>query len=170
MVEGIVVISVMIGFLGLIMGAKKAYEAKLYRQQGTRATALYSASHACEKSENGYTGETGGGGEAGGGEGGDITSPPKGTDSGPGGGAASTTTKWNSVAATDSESPEWIWIADQNAGGGGSSTINLQKSSKTTNVKANSFCVCNEKKYDNQLTAWLSFGASLIKSGGGFPW
>ena len=53
MAEGIIVISVMLGFLGLIVWVRMAYGTKLDYQQLTRSTTLYSASHACESEGGG---------------------------------------------------------------------------------------------------------------------
>jgi hypothetical protein len=172
MVEGMVVMSVMVGFLGLIMGAKSAYEAKLYRQQGTRATTLYLASHACEDNGGGgYTGPGSATASSGAGEGGDVQQAPGATNVPPARSTGTSTTKWNSAKTTDHQDMTWTWVADQNASNP-NSNMNFQRKSVTTTVDASSFSVCNEKDYRNSnfLSDMFSYGKSLITSGGGFPW
>jgi hypothetical protein len=157
MAEAIVVISVMIGFLGLIVWTRNAYGMKLDVQQGTRSSVLYSASHGCEA-------------EGGGNEEGPVGEAPNGARQAPNAGAAETTTKWNSVQASNNASVDWASIQDNNAAYGGGGRISYGRRPLHANVKAFSYCTCNEKKYDNQLTAWAKFGFNLIRSGGGFPW
>ena len=61
MIEGVIAISTMLIFLGLIMWTRQAYGMKLDMQQRTRSDTLYFASHACEDTGGGI-GQSGGGG------------------------------------------------------------------------------------------------------------
>lgn len=149
MVEGIVVISVMLGFLGLIQWARMAYGAKLDMQQQTRSDVLYNASHACE-----------GGADSGGSLGG---APAGGA--GPTQGVGQSTTNWNVAKSSNSGSVSFSSIMDTNAGSG---AINYGRRQLVSNISAKSTCVCNEKKYENQLTAWISFGLNFLGNAGGF--
>jgi len=150
MVEGIVVISVMLGFLGLIQWVRMAYGTKLDMQQTTRSDVLYNASHACEQGSD---------------SGGQLANPPGGGQ-GPSNGAAQYSTSWNvAKGALGPTAVNFTSSEDQNAGNG---AIVYGRRALSTQVKARSTCVCNEKKYDSQLTAWLSFGLSMIGNAGGF--
>lgn len=161
MVEGIVVISTMLIFMGLIVWTRQAYGMKLDLQQRTRSDTLYYASHGCENSGGGV-GQTGGGGTVPGGAGpaanaaGKTTLPD----------AAAVNRSFNSASGTLSGTASWQAVWDQNAHGGNAS-ISYGKLGLTSNVTAASAVTCNEKKYSSQLTAWFSFGVDFLKSGGG---
>ncbi len=148
MVEGIVVISGMLVFFGLVVGVRNAYGAKLDLQQGTRSNVLYSASHACQ----------GGGGNLG-------LSMPAGATNGPTGGFGSVATSWN-VASQGPVTANIPWTIVIDNGGGG--PISYQHKGITTTASAVSTCVCNEPSYQSGLTDWFTFGINLFKSGGGF--
>jgi hypothetical protein len=156
LVEGIVVISTMLCFLGLIMYARAAYGMKLDLQQQTRSETFYYASHGCAG---------GSGSEAGGAIGVDQPGGKAGAD-GPSGGAASATRSWNNASSTDARDVSVDAVFDQNANGSNAS-ISLGKKANTSHVTANSNCTCNEPKYDSQLTAWFSFGKDMLQRGGG---
>lgn len=147
MAEGIVVMSVILGFLGLIFGTGKAYQMKLDKQQGTRSDALYTCSHA----------GSGGGGGIG------VTAP-NGASMGPNNGAAQITKRFNLEQATDQGSVPVVYVANTNAPNG---SIAWGKKGFTSQVSAHSACVDNEPEYGSQLTAWVSFGMSLIGNLGG---
>jgi len=153
MVEGIVVISVMLGFLGLIQWVQRAYGMKLDRQQDLRSDVLYNASHACSDSAKTEPG-------------GQIANQP-GSGTGPNNGSAQYSTSWNVAKATDTQQVSFFEIVDANATTPGRG-ISLMKKQMTSTVKSRSTCICNEKKYDSQLTAWIQFAGNWFKNAGGF--
>ena len=159
MVEGVVVISTMLVFLGAIMYARQAWGMKLDLQQQTRSDTLYYASHGC-------TGDA-----AGKEEGGSIAIDTPGSGSAAGGTkdgaeAASATRSWNNASKTDQRDVSVDIITDRNADGTNRS-ISMGKQSIGSHVTASSNCTCNEPKYDSQLTAWFKFGKDMLQRGGG---
>lgn len=155
MVEGIVVVSAMLGFLGLIMWIRQAYGTKLDVQQRTRSEVLYRASHACSD------GGEGGGGAV------DGAVLPGAAQSGPGGPEASQlTTRWNVATGELRSTATGSAVFDKNAGGR-SSSISYERRVLVSNVRSRSTCVCNEPKYDSSLTAWFKFGLGFVRNAGG---
>ncbi len=148
MVEGIIVMSVMLGFLGLIVFIDKAYSVKLDLQQNTRANVLYTASHGC----------SGGGGQV------PLGSLPAGASQQPADGAGSLSTSWNVADMSNSASVSWSYVANQNGPNG---NIAWGHTPAQTDISAKSYCVCNEKKYNSQLTAWFLFAKDMFTSLGG---
>jgi hypothetical protein len=161
MIEGIIVISTMLVFMGLIVWTRQAYGMKLDLQQRTRSDTLYYASHACENTGGGI-GQTGGGGTMGGG------ANPAANAAGQSGlpDSAAVNRNWNLASGSLNGTANWQAVWDQNAQGGDAS-INYGKLALTSNVTAASSVACNEKKYNSQLTAWFSFGVDFLKTGGG---
>ena len=160
MVEGIIVISTMLIFLGLIVWTRQAYGMKLDMQQRTRSDTLYYASHACEDTGGGV-GQSGGGGTVPG----DNPAGPAAQRSGlPD--AAAVNRSWNSASGSLNGTASWQAVWDQNARGQNAS-INYGKLALTSNITAASAATCNEKKYGSQLTAWAQFGIDMLRSGGG---
>jgi hypothetical protein len=159
MVEGVIVVSTMLLFMGLIVWTRKSYGMKLDLQQQTRSNVLYYASHGCE--------------------GAGATSAPGGTVDGsspeaqnaanksnvPNKAAASRT--YNTASATANGTSDWQTAWDVNARGGQGGEINLQKQSLSRPISAASKVTCNEKKYDNQWTAWFKFGVDFVGRGFG---
>jgi hypothetical protein len=45
--------------------------------------------------------------------------------------------------------------------------MDLQKHTLTRSLSAKSKVTCNEKKYDNQWTAWMQFGIDFVSRGFG---
>ena len=161
MVEGIIVISTMLIFLGLIVWTRQAYGMKLDMQQRTRSDVLYYASHGCENGGGGI-GQSGGGGTVPG----DNPAAPAAQRSGLPDSAA-VNRSWNSASGTLSGTANWQAVWDTNARGQNAS-IQYGKLALTSNVSAASAVTCNEKKYGSQLIAWARFGIDMVRSGGGF--
>lgn len=160
MVEGIVVVSTMLIFLGLIVWTRQAYGMKLDLQQQTRSDALYYASHACEGSVGSAQQGTGGvvpGDNPAAGPASKASTPDK----------AAVSRSWNSASASANGRALWQAVWDVNATGAGRS-IRYGRMPLTSNVSAASNLTCNERKYNSQLTAWLRFGADMVTRGGGF--
>ena len=155
MVEGIVVMSAMLGFLGLISGVEHAYATKLQTQQRTRSSTLYTASHACD------TGNSEGGGSIMGAPGGNGT---------PAGNAGSNSASWNVAKSEWKGSSPLLYIADANATGG-KGPIALQKRGQDLQVASLSRCVCNEPDYKHtflgQFGAFFKFGLKMFTNLGG---
>lgn len=162
MVEGIIVISTFLVFMGLIVWSRKAYGMKLDEQMGTRSSVMYFASHGCE------------GGVPGPGVSLGSNSAP--TDSREaaesGAGKASVPNKkaadrqWNSASSVSDKTASWQTVWDVNARGQNAS-IQYGKQSLVSKIHAESHVTCNEKKYDNQWTAWFQFGLDFVKRGFG---
>jgi hypothetical protein len=151
MLEGVIVITTFLVFFGLIMWSRNAYGLKLDMQQKTRSEVLYYASHGCE---------------GGGGNGGSvpISNPGEnGAQNGPADGAAQAVRSWNSASLDLSDTATGSASVDTNATG----SIRLQKIGLSSNVTGTSNTVCNEPKYNSQLTAWFRFGVDLVRRGGG---
>lgn len=163
MLEGVIVISMMLIFLGLIVWTRQAYGMKLDLQQRTRSETLFFASHACEDAGGGV-GQIGGGGTVPG-------------DAGP---AANTATKsgladvtnmsrkWNTATGSLNGKANGQAVWDQNAHDGRPG-IRYGTLPLVSNVTASSTFTCNEKKSSNksQLIAWFQYGIDFLKSGGG---
>lgn len=155
MVEGIVVISVMLCFIGLIVWARKVWGARIDDQMETRSTVLNAASHACE--DEGQAGDTGASlPAAAAGGGGDA---PK---------AMKTSTSWNVAKADRTDAVSWQAIFDKNAASNPGGGIDLYKYTLSANVRGYSNSVCNEPKYDSQLIAWAEYGLKFVTNIGGF--
>lgn len=157
MVEGIVIMSGMVCFIGLIVWTRKAYGMKLDFQQRTRSDSLYFASHGCEG--QGGLATPGGGGTMGG-----SNPAAAAANAANQPGSATVNQSWNQ--ATAKLEGQALWAASFNANPVGA--ITYVKTPMVANVKAESTTVCNEKKYNSQLTAWFKFGLDLVKGGGGF--
>jgi len=163
MVEGIVVMSVFVIFLGLIVWTRRAYGMKLDMQQRTRSDTLYFASHGCENTGGGV-GQAGAGGTVGV----DNSAAAGAANRAPSADKAAVNQSWNRATGNLAGTASWQVAYDANATGGGNSSISYTKRAWTSNVKAESTVTCNEKKYDSQLTAWFSFGVQMLRTGGGF--
>jgi hypothetical protein len=161
MIEGVIVISTMLVFLGLIVFVRKAYGAKLDLQQQTRANVLYYSSHGCtgsvgpqptleEKSTIGGSRQA---------ENAASKSQVAGKE------AASRT--WNTANAKANMTVSWVAVWDTNATTTKGGAINLQKHRLDRQISAASTVTCNEKKYDSQWQAWMQFGIDLVSRGGG---
>jgi hypothetical protein len=158
MIEAVIVLSTLLVFLGFIVYFRKAYGAKLDLQQTARANVLYYASHGC----------TGDGGTASQGTGSVEGSPPAENAAKKANVAnkAAASRKWNTANASASEVVSWQTVWDVNAKGG-SSAIDLQKQKLGRTITAKSTVTCNEKKYDNQWTAWFQFAVDWVGRGFG---
>ena len=158
MIEGVIVISTMLVFMGLIVWTRKSYGMKLDLQQQTRSNVLYYASHGCEgaggSSQAGGTVDDGGSPEA---------ESAAGRSNVPNRAAASRT--YNTASASVSGTSSWQTVWDVNAGGGGG--LNLQRQGLSREISAASKVTCNEKQYDNQWTAWFEFAADWVGRGFG---
>jgi hypothetical protein len=155
MIEGVIVVSTMLVFLGLIQFTRQSYGKKLDLQQQTRSTTMFFASHGCE-------GDNGGGGDAPSGS--KEAENAAGKSNVPNKAAASRHYNTASTSASDSASFQAIW--DNNADGT-NRPMDLQKHTLTRSLSAKSKVTCNEKKYDNQWTAWMQFGIDFVGRGFG---
>jgi hypothetical protein len=149
MLEGIIVLTTMLVFLGLIVWTRNAYGLKLDMQQQARSNVLHHASNGCEDGGNG-------GGPM---PMGDL--PGAGTE-GPSNGAATATRSWNSTSVSTTGRATGSAIVNRSPRG-----IRVQRSPLVSNVTADSNCVCNERKYNSQLSAWIRFAADMARRGGG---
>lgn len=156
MLEGIIVITTMLVFLGLIVWTRKSYGMKLDLQQSTRSSVLYYASHGC--TGNGSF-EVGGSAPSGSPE----AEAVAGKANVPNRTAASRT--WNTANATNHGSSSWQAVWDVNAKDGAGGAIDLQKQTLTREITAASKVTCNEKKYANAWTAWFEFGVDFAARG-----
>lgn len=163
MVEGVVVLSTMLVFFGLIVFTRNSYAEKLDLQQGTRSEVLYYASHACEGNRPQGI-QTGSESEDVGGEG-QAKAEQVGNRT-PERSAAALGRSWNTASASRDSRVNGIMTVDQNARGGGGA-MNLQRTPISRSVHAESTVACNEKRYDNPWTAWVKYGVDWAKSGGG---
>lgn len=159
MIEGIIVVSTMLVFMGLITYTRQGYGMKMDLQQATRANTFYYASHGCEGDTSGAESEGSG------------PAPGNGTaenaankSSVPNKAAASRS--YNTASATSNGSTSFQYVFDANANGGNQS-INYQKKQGKRTITAASKVTCNEKKYDNQWTAWFQFGVDFVSRGFG---
>jgi hypothetical protein len=178
MVEGIVVMTTMLVFLGMNIWAAQVYGGKLDQASSTRRDVLYYASHGCE--DNGVNGSdpdtytqstlSGVSGAAKNTE--NLNVPPpdgardgignnfEGTRAGQGvGGAVSR--DWNT--ASGGKGPQPV----TGAALVGENSILVTKKSMSVNLGTNSWSACNEKTYDNQWTAFFEFSWDFLKRGAG---
>jgi hypothetical protein len=158
MAEGIIVISTLLVFLGLIMWMRQAYGMKLDLQQRTRSDVLYFASHACEQTGGGV-GTTGGGGTV------PVDADENVIGAGFPGGAA-VGRSWNTASGSAHGMATSQAAIDKNATGG-DAPIEYEKLPLKSSVSAFSSVTCNEKKYDNMLLAKFQFAIDFVKKGGG---
>jgi hypothetical protein len=156
MIEGIIVISTMLVFMGLITYTRQSYGKKMDLQQQTRANTLFFASNGCE-------GATTGGGSVPAGGGNEAANAANKSNV-PNKAAASRKFNTASTSASDSASFQAVW--DNNANGG-NATIEYGKHTLSRQISAASKVTCNEKKYKNQWTAWLQFGIDFVSRGFG---
>jgi hypothetical protein len=159
MIEGVIVVTTMLVFMGLIVWTRKSYGMKLDLQQQTRSNVLYYASHGCT--------------------GANASDAPSGTVDGSGSEAENAAQKsnvpnkaaasrtFNTASASANDTSSWQTVWDVNATGGQGSSINLQKQSLSRPISAASKVTCNEKKYDNQWLAWFQFGVDFVSRGFG---
>jgi hypothetical protein len=179
MVEGIVIMTTMLVFLGMNVWVGKAYGGKLDQMNSTRRDVLYFASHSCRTQNDldpdTYTapqlaGVSGGGMEPGDGSfGGEV--PPAAERSGAqiengvgGGLSASVDKSWNTATAGKGKTPvngQAIVNTTPQQG------INLSKVGLSAQLGTESATTCNERSYNNAWTALFSFGWDFLKSAAG---
>lgn len=176
MVEGIVVMTTMLVFLGMNMWAANVYGGKLDQASSTRRDVLYYASHGCEETnrtdvdtytQSSLSGLSGAAISAenlnvpapdGAREG--IGSSFEGTPAGQGiNGAVSRS--WNT--ASGGKGPQEV----TGSALVGDNSIFVQKKALSVNLGTNSFSACNEKTYNNQWTAFFQFSWDFLKRGAG---
>jgi len=156
MLEGILVVSTMLVFLGLIVYARNAYVTKLDLQQRTRSNVLYYSSHGC-------TGEGGTAKESTSfGDGSRIVEIVAGKMNTDESGAASR--KWNTASASAQKSLSWRAVWDANAERQ-KEGIDLRQHRFTRRIGADSTVTCNEKAYSSQWSAWYKFAGDFFKRG-----
>lgn len=159
MIEAVIVVSTMLVFMGLISYTRQSYGMKLDLQSQTRANTLFYSSHGCEGAKNGAEPSTGG------------AVPGDNPAAGPAAktgqeGSAAASRSYNTASASLTKRASFQATWDKNAKGQNAS-INLQKETFSREVHAGSKVTCNEKKYDNQWTAWAKFGADFAMNLGG---
>lgn len=161
MVEGIVVMTTMLVFLGLILFAGKAYGAKVDQSAKVRSDVLYYASHACEVMPDDA----------------DEVNPTS-TAIGAADDAAVTsdsdTSLATSRAATIDQDYDYALERTWNMASSsaersvdGEAIVDLRRMPVTTRVKTTSYVACNERSYDGMWMGLADFGVSWVKSGGG---
>ena len=176
MVEGIVVMTTMLVFLGMNLWAAKVYGGKLDQANSTRRDVLYYASHGCTETNaidvDTYTTSTLSGisGAAKSTE--NMNVPPadgtrdqiganfEGSAAGQGiSGAVSR--DWNT--ASGGKGPQAV----SGEALVGENSILVRKKAMSVNLGTNSYSACNEKTYDNQWTAFFQFSWDFLKTGAG---
>lgn len=152
MVEAAVVIPVMLIFLGLIVFTSRSYAKKLDKQTGTRASALYYASHNCE-------GDT-------------PDSISRTTDSAdPGGDSTTADTTAQKLRPTEQAGLQRSWnmakAKPQDTTINGSAVNDRQTIFFSRTIHAESEVVCNEKRHDEPWTGVIDMIAGIARGGGG---
>jgi hypothetical protein len=159
MLEGVIAMSSMVVFLGLISFTRGAYGEKLDQMSSTRRDALYFASNGCEggappntqTASDGTSPLTAGTEEAD-----NVASKLRSSEQG------GVDRSWNMARTTRSSQVGGNASVDR---GGG--RINLQRTPLTSDIETTSELACNERVYDNQWTALFSFAIDFAKSGAG---
>lgn len=153
----------MLVFLGLIAFVRVSYGEKLDQQSATRRDVLFYASHACE-----------GGAPPGTNAGVDGATPDinAGAADKVGGktredSANALDRNWNMASASRDSNVYGTTVVDANARDQKGDSIRYEKVPLKRAIHAESHVACNEKRYDNPWTAWLSYGVDWAKSGGG---
>jgi hypothetical protein len=156
MIEGVVVVSTMLVFLGLIVFMRNAYTAKIDLQQRTRSNVLYYASHGCtgEGGTSRFSGLFGDGSAIVDAIVDKITMDEK----------AAAKRTWNTASASARRRVSWQTVWDQNAEKG-EEGIKLRRHNLSRTISAESTVTCNEKVYSNQWTAWYKFAGDFFKRG-----
>ena len=179
MVEGIVVMTTMLVFLGMNVWAENVYGGKLDQANSTRRDVLYYASHACEN-QNGADPDT-------------YTQPQLRGIAGPARAAEATgvppansdlDTRAGGLNDTAvgggglNGAVERSWNSASGGKGGtsitgsvlvGQNSILVSRTPLVATVTTNSYVTCNEKAYNNQWTAFFEFGWDFLKTLGGAP-
>jgi len=177
MVEGIVVMTTMLVFLGMNIWAENVYGGKLDQASSTRRDVLYYASHGCDGTNSTdvdtYTQASlkGISGKAISTE--QLNVPPpdaardraagqfNNTRAGGGGLSGAVSRDWNT--ASGGKGPQTV----TGAALVGEDSILVKKKQLAVDLGTNSWSACNEKKYDNAWTAFFEFGWDFLKTGAG---
>ena len=156
MIEGIVVISTMLVFLGMIVFVGKAYGAKIDQAARVRSDVLYYASHGCaELPEDASATSTG---------------PAESAAVTPDAETAEATSRADRIGGNETHALERTWnLAASSAERmvGGEAIVDLKKVALSTRVKTDSYVACNEKTYGDMWTGLVDFGVDWVKSGAG---
>ncbi len=158
MIEGIIVMTTMLVFIGFIVYTRKSYGMKLDLQQQTRANVLYYASHGCTGGEGSSTegqGSTDGIREV------DAAAEKSSIPN-----KVAASRRWNTAKSEATGTVNWQAVWDVNPEKG-KSGIQLEKHKLSRNISAHSETTCNEKKYGSQWSAWLEFGIDFVSRGFG---
>jgi hypothetical protein len=158
MVEGIVIMTTMLVFLGTNVWAAKAYGGKLDQASETRRDVLYYASHACEATVPGSAVNSSG----------QAIDPTGSSDAlsraanqagqtGNGAGAA-VNRSWNTASEFKETTVSGYAVV---------TTPSPQRSPLSATLRTGSWATCNEKRYDRAWSALFEFGWSFLKSGAG---
>jgi hypothetical protein len=151
MVEGIVIITVMLVFIGMIMFAHDSYARKIDLQTSTRSTSLFFASHACD----------GGAPDA-------VTSQGQSAEFGADTRGLEGTTSRLRNSERAGASRDWgIARSEQTAEVNGSAIVDLRRTGLHRRVGAKSAVACNERSYDNRWTGLIPFAIEFARRGGG---
>ena len=156
MIEGVIVMTTMVVFLGLIVWTRNSYAMKLDLQQSTRSSSLYYAAHGCSGDKGGATSEQTGTVPDGSPEAENVA---KKSDIS---GNAVASRSLNTAAAKLSGKSSWATVWDANAGKG---EIDLKKQGLNRTIDASSKVTCNEPAYDNSWKDWFTFGTRFVSGG-----
>lgn len=176
MVEGIVVMTTMLMFLGLNLWAEKVYGGKLDQASSTRRDVLYYASHGCEETNSvdvdNYTTDTLKGISGSAINADSLNVPPPDTARDRVGGNFNNSPAGQGISGAVSR--DWNTASGgkgpQNVNGSaviGEGSIFVKKRALSVDLGTNSWAACNEKKYDNQWTAFFQFSWDFLKRGAG---
>lgn len=159
MVEGIVIMTTMLVFLGTNVWAAKAYGGKLDQASETRRDVLYYASHDCEESlQASQVAQSGGAIDGAGGTSDALDNGANKASPANPGLTSAVNRSWNS-ASTSKESDVSLYAVI--------TTPRIERSGLSAHLKTGSWATCNEKRYDNPWTALFQFGWDFLKSGAG---
>jgi hypothetical protein len=176
MVEGIVVMTTMLVFLGMNIWAENVYGGKLDQANSTRRDVLYYESHGCEEAnatdDDTYTQRTLSGisGAAKSGENLNVPPPDQTRDRVGGNFDGSRAGEGINGAVSRSWNTASGGKGPQNVSGSalvGENSILVKKKALSVNLGTNSFSACNEKTYNNQWTAFFQFSWDTLKRGAG---
>jgi hypothetical protein len=157
MIEGLVVMSTMLVFVGLIVWTRNSYAMKMDLQQETRASSLYYASHGCSGDKGSSSSERSGTVQ---------DSSPEAENAAKktnlSGAVAVASRVYNTARskATGTSALAAIWDA-----AGGKGALNLKKQGLKRSIESDSKVTCNEPEFDGGWKDWFQFGISYLSGG-----
>lgn len=152
MVEGIVIMTTMLVFLGTNVWAAKAYGGKLDQASETRRDVLYYASHSCDAQIPGSAVTPSG-------QAIDPTGQNSVLDSQASkqpGAAQAVNRSWNTASTFKETTVSGYAVI---------TTPRTGRDPLSASLRTGSWATCNEKRYDNPWTALFSFGWDFLRSG-----